>query len=360
MKKLYFSILSVLFILSLLFWNYGLAEEFKLQRGSDAANVLTLDGIEYKKSQVIEDFIKIAFPPDIHLQKSGKPFSSIIFWISQDKHQDVLGYNLDTWWGEYVYRTKGLPQYGVISKWDGDSISVGFNWPLPGYGSERTTWTEDLGLGNAVSLRELYDDTKLVVQSLAEQLSVSGINIVFNDIDSQKEKSENYAKVRIIPGYKGTKTYFNPVAANSVLSENKGEISQHLYKLAAGLEMTPNLSSQVEGIVLPKSDNNIGMAFCNMPPHIVGNERHALLAECILRSLGLTNVSKSNKNSLLSDWNGLDNKKIQKWQPISQYDSLMVQLLYCPSIKSGMDPYKVAFVLSKSDECFGEYLKKGE
>lgn len=45
---------------------------------------------------------------------------------------------------------------------------------------------------------------------------------------------------------------------------------------------------------------------------------------------------------------------------VSEYDLLMLKLLYCPAIEPGMDKYAAALALVKHDECFGDYFKKGK
>jgi len=117
---------------------------------------------------------------------------------------------------------------------------------------------------------------------------------------------------------------------------------------------------QVDGYLLPNSDNSIGMSFCFI--YVPTNERlPALVRECLIRSLGLPNAPQLVPKMILGLWNGDIPEQLRRiilglnnppadvkeqlvstteWgpssPPITEFDSFIVKTLYNPSIRLGM------------------------
>jgi hypothetical protein len=170
-----------------------------------------------------------------------------------------------------------------------------------------------------------------------------------------------------------------------------------------------------DGYLLPENNHEIDMSICKVAPHLDVIFYTALLNECLVRTLGIPGMSNSS-DSVLSHWHTkpetllkysawfkigdrfadpmgekqklkyadmlekqanvyddpkkleqadamrkafendkreiLDEQKLKSFSTITAYDKFMLQILYCPNIKNGMNPSEVREILSTTESCF--------
>lgn len=196
------------------------------------------------------------------------------------------------------------------------------------------------------------------------------------------------------------------------LSTEATPLASHEYVFDGAVSFTPYVRSQVDGYLLLNPDNSIGMSICKVLPDVGRDMLRALITECVFRSLGLPEPIKSSR-SHLGLWNNeydFDSKLIaldgeqalfgdkpdyeeilkkykhqrdlrtiaiyeasqkarkEEYQKMgalpdvgkdmnnylkpSQYDLLMLSLLYCSALKPGMDKYETIRILSSQETCW--------
>lgn len=127
-----------------------------------------------------------------------------------------------------------------------------------------------------------------------------------------------------------------------------------------GFVFTDSSNKQVDGYILSNGKNEIEMAVCYI---WVGHELEmikSLINECILRSLGFpgfvypAGMKDPVALSYLGPWNDLDalkvynkstQEKVKTPTGLSEFDQFLIQTLYRPEIKPGMDYIQVRNIL---------------
>jgi hypothetical protein len=102
----------------------------------------------------------------------------------------------------------------------------------------------------------------------------------------------------------------------------------------------------VKGFVVSTPKNEISYASCGVPSDsiIEKNSVQTLVLECLVRSLGLFQVSKFD-NGVIGRWS-----KVRQFMPIiqlSSYDRLLIRLHYSSAISIGMDGDEVRPIIRK-------------
>ncbi len=403
-----------------------------------------LDGREYTKERLIEDFINIAFskkdwPVSNDSQNSftKRSIGKVIFDYlvgasprvcctpsSEEKmlnRSQIPGYlsQLPSM-SEYLFRPNGIPNREGIYKWTRQKVGIGFDWPQ--YTTQH--WGGGIGVGvidpdtglpiqyvcgiTIENCEDLYKITKGEYQDIVDHINalipelekITGLDLRLQMPGDENEKTENYARIRIIPVRTNLQKNFFKMYRYGILPppDNFHVIKYEPYFIGA-VSYTTDVRSQVDGYLLPDADNSLGLSTCKIMP-VVGREiMKALVTECLLRALGLPDISKYNDHAMLGNWNkeydsfskleDFDDreealrlvpdpdhfvpdddipkeaefpkidKDLQAFMSFSDYDKMMAKLLYCPAVKAGMKKEQVRDVLVKTDACFSKE-NKGE
>ncbi len=355
-----------------------------------------LDGVEYTREQIISDFISVAFP-------SEQASSGVEAAMLPTKRE---GY----WWERFLFtgHVKNSPE-PRISRWKDSRIVVDIGWPKDDLGNIVSP-----GLVKAVrkASPDLSADELLLYSAIKEAAEIINKKTsVHVDVVSGRDAKywgENYARVRIIPLYANDiQNFFK----KSLRSHSVTPLHDHQYydgKFANLTYFTPNVRSQVSGYYVSSANGEIDLSVCHISPYVQDVLVRSLVQECLTRAFGLAGEMASSRRSILSNWNAIydpvskteildgdsatfaENEKknfsrilskkdgsgvdantkevpenlrkkdfVDKvsWnkdpQIFSEYDSLMVKILYCPSVHLGMSKDDVFRLLSDpSNDCF--------
>lgn len=351
-----------------------------------------IDGKEIKKSALVYDFIKIAFPEKSAIEGKDtvdKNEAPEFIWanIKKEKMKAEL-----PWAYEYVYRNKGYPQFGTLNRWQSD-LKIGIGWP-PVNPNPRVMKSEMPSLKKEGLIRNVL--LKLTV----DLEKVTGLKVSL--IERSEETPENYAHARIV---------LTDVFSPNNKFKSTAAVPTHIWTprwfetyLLTETRFTPEDNSQVEGYTIANRDNSIGFSVCQIWPDFPDNILTSLLTECLARSLGLTQISAVD-NTIFSNWilardSGENNdpslksdsalaigiaradhegneKKVaflekqsspddylqhitvKTWPfALTEYDKAMLSILYCTDLKPGYDRYLTWFTLFSSNKCFESFTQK--
>jgi hypothetical protein len=345
--------------------------------------------VEYTKDQLVQDFIRIAFPR--YLWVEDMPLSEGMFYTSP-VYNAYSKYDVDDrpeWNKEYIKREKGMPDFGGINRWGMGEITVSVGWPSIPVDQPRDPEIQ----------RKIED----VVQKLSSKIKpVTGKSLRF--VHPESETPELYARLRIVPYdifYRDNKfksrrrfSYYNPNHA-PLTHQNFRSFEMDL---RGAVRFTPMSRAQVEGYFIPAAKNEIDFAVCEIWPEHKDDQFQSLLTECLVRALGLPEVSIAATQAAVGPWNavydavskreildgpevnqgvedrlfkmdtaekrkkymdylnallvpGLLNQQHVLSQPTA-YDYAMLKMLYCDELSAGMGRYEILEVFYKSDKCF--------
>ncbi|MFH1157554.1 MAG: hypothetical protein V1721_01525 [Pseudomonadota bacterium] len=377
------------------------------QNQSPIPEKMTLDGKEYTREQLIEDFINIAFSKKDWPDDESSLSERISSWFKHKKEcrEHVPSYvppwAAETpWLSEYLFRRKGIPNCEGIYKWTRQEVGIGFNFPAinvwgmkdTGHPTEEemepcqlstepTQFVDELKRGGH---RDIVDHVNALIPELEK---ITGLNLRVQLSADKSCQTENYARIRIVPvASNPQKNFFKiyryrkPPKGHDI-TEEEWHLQRHENDLFGAVSYTTDIRSQVDGYLLPEADNSLGLSVCKIMPAVGPEMMKALITECLLRALGLPDISKHNDHTLLGNWNkeydrfsklqDLDGKKeafsegwyihtefpeigkdLRPYMAFSDYDKMMVRLLYCPEIRAGMKKDQVRKVLSENGKCF--------
>ncbi len=396
----------------------ALADDASNNQEVDAAffeEKVTLDGKEYSRYELIYDFVNIAISETLWQENSSKPSHSIYKFIEilrdrheREKNSSYKNFHNDYfgWLAPYLHRYDKLPLHSSIHKWENEDIFIGLGFPEYKYTigdpfSIYDTRTRE----HKPEYQLLSELTKDIVNQLNDHLPVK---VGFLDSENPQEKTDDYAKIRFLIGDGEVKNFFkfrqhlNPNPNPLPSSRGHSYFFDRLEKedILGAIPFTPNSRSQVEGYFIPNLDNSIGISFCKFSKYLFQNKANinlikSLITECIVRSLGLSDVSHLANTGYLEEWNtafdsislrGMyDGVKVLMWKPptdqtasfrnqqdlkdyidsfqiivsetnqsftsLSEYDQYMVNLLYCDAISSGMTKHEVIVTLLENPQC---------
>ncbi len=365
-----------------------------------------LDNTKFSQDNLVQNLLQAAFPKegwmDFYGDESRRKVAYANIFRHKELERDEKGISASfPWIKEYLYRHKGYPRLGVLTRFS-KPMTVGFGWPPfnPPKGI-RLSQQPDRS-----KLDEVRKQVNIIKSSLKE---ATGIDVTF--IDPDEETMSHYASVRIIPSdvfYYDNKFKSNPEIPEMSWNPRFLETS-YLY---SAFRFTPDARAQVEGYLIPEADNSIGMAFCEINPILDGKLFADLINECLVRSLGLPDMVINDRvaeTSFIGHWNQINDKisvvslldgphahhsqydnvrdilldktksnaevnaklaelrrdkgvmpvdpKIQS-DHLSAYDKMILGMLYCKKLKIGMSMFEVEKELMTSDDCFNQ--KKGE
>lgn len=340
----------------------------------------------YTRGQVIEDFLNVAFSDRMWAEDTNNhnvdSFSEVIDWyIEQDwklEHGVDLINKIDLlkpealkkyenkkkhwpWLADYMYRPNGWPDRNVIHKWE-DKITIGIGWPIYSYGSE------NLPAGHVPSYANLgfYKNQARWIEEVLKNIipdlqRATGLPVEIRLPDDRREYTEEYAHIRIVPAKAISSRRLSGNNFNIVPSPR--EYENYFW---GGTVFESSNSIQMDAYMLPKADNKLGLVICKIKNKLNESLFKALVSECLVRAMGLPDLSKLNQSSLLGDWrtlHGIEKGDLEvssekfSFDGISTYDQRIIGLLYCPAIKSGMDMNDVFQVLTSKDGCVSKRFR---
>lgn len=360
------------------------------------------------QATIVREFMRTAFPVYMRLDDPDNVYA-------QPDHKQKL---LDQWKGklpawllEFALREKGVPAFDAISRWKSE-VTIGVGLPPPNRQTEETR--RMLGVVEPV-YKSMYKNVR----------EATGLD--FWLLKPDQEREDYYAKIRIVPlsdfffpyynrfktgGRKGGQFIPSPIESDHPPPPGySGQMSLVEGLMLDSVRFTPRARAQVEGYFVTDKDNNIEFAVCYLWPQHKGKLLQTLVAECLLRALGLPEQLMSSKNALLGRWNTahdahskrlvLDGAKEVKTDMqfyreaetaeregkldkaaeirgkltefphdltdeknlpplfISDWDVTLLRILYCPDLKAGMSRAEVMRILPTSNACLLQrnYLK---
>lgn len=313
---------------------------------------------------------------------------------------------IPAWLWEYAQREKGTPKFDAISRWAQEDISIAVGLPPPNPLSEEE--------------HALYSKVKPVFSQMRQNLEaatgrklhlLSPGNFGFR----RQETESKHAKIRLVapthwfPPYNKFKR-FGLQRGQSILvtrishdhpGYNLGYVERFMWD---AVRFTPRARAQVEGYFVTDKDNNIEFAVCYLWPRHGEPLLQTLIAECLLRAMGLPEMTLKDKSSLLGHWNpahdgrskrflldgadanrpdpddiemkaaeaagdterskalwrrlynnflnGLTDEKAVPPLSMSAHDKTMLKILYCRHLKNGMGRYEaIETLMQHKDDC---------
>lgn len=303
--------------------------------------IIEIGGYDYSISEVVRDFTMMAISETPWLSTSSEYndfFDSFILKYYRITSTEELN-NQQKWAQEFVFHPEGFPKEGVINKWEGD-ITVAIGWPVDA--------------GQSISYpQSFYKKLPWVekyIQSLLPDIKeATGLAAYFipSEIISY-DAPKKVARIRIIPvagGIFKQQRILLPQPHGRFLGEDDNDFW-------GGVQFTPHNQEQVDGYFLPKTDNSIGMAMCNIGIDASDEVIKSQISECLARSLGFPDISTQRYHDvILSNWG----TPVKEGKPpkinggFAAYDKFMLKLLYCPEIRKQMDKYEVVKTLLKGN-----------
>lgn len=399
------TVLSVCFVFSLVLltaWCSAYAKDGVSNEGA-TEKVFSLDGVQYSKSDLIEDLLLIAFAEKDWPEDDGSDnFHSIYGRLrerpSQTFNGDELFFRDYPWLREYIENPRIFSPLGKLYKWH-EPVNISFDWPRY---TLRTISTPNnkLTTKNFRCARASEDCSFItdivsgkhdeIVHHVARVTStinqVTGLDISLRDVDSPYEETNNYSRIRIVFAESNIqRNFFKFYRYGKGKESSEWSLQYNEHFLRPAISFTVGTRSQVDGYLVPIKENRLGMSVCKISSAVEVRVMKTLLTECIMRSLGLPALS-NNDRSIFGNWNRaydpysflkeLDGKIVAikeiddatarlasrdfpsvKSNPEifsngTEYDMMMLRLLYCGKLTSGDSREKVRDKLNNDEECF--------
>lgn len=274
---------------------------------------------------------------------------------------------------EFAEFPNGYPATGVINKWSKD-ITIAVGWPKYNLGFITSAGEQT---NNAAYYNAISDTLEKIVPVLHRSTGLN-FKIISPEVAAANDRLQG--TIRIVPNGQAAPGY---IFKGGVLNpfkhgfQTEGDLNQLEYEFFGGVSFTPGKRAQVGGYLLPNPDNSMGAAVCKVRDAAGDAVLQALVMECLVRALGLPEVSALSRG-VLRAWNeAMEKAYEQKLQQstehqtgkgardlldsvdmssiptrINGYDLFLARLLYCSDIKPGMSKLSVIAVLSQSDKCF--------
>jgi len=324
------------------------------RRKTAASTIYVLDGDSYTRDALISDFLRIAFASALWFENNTD--AQVIFKSPViNEKRSIFG---PPWATEYITRSKGLPRFDALNRWNAGVITVGVDWPPD-------VWPSGDLSHHEIILEHLATLAPKIREATGLKLSI---------LPPASETAETYAHIRIVTNavFSADNQFKNPLrrtggAANGAMVMPMAAAPPFEEYIFGSIPFTPSATRQVEGYFIPNHDNTIGFAVCKISPDHDSRIQKSLITECLTRALGLPEASFMADHSALGMWNQDNNHvkpitahKIAENIPaqLTEYDAFMLSLLYCPEIHFGMGRYDVLFSLYRSDVCFRSLQKK--
>lgn len=333
---------------------------------------IEIDGTSYSPGELIEDFLNVAFSEGVWNEDANlwnpDMFSKIIDRYGpqnldlQDK--DVRKEYEEKkiavpWLADYMYRPDGWPKHNVTHRWNKE-ITIGIGWPRYKINGPKTNL-----------ITSVYDQewTAALYPSIAEHIKKqlpaiersTGLSAKFISPDDPDDATREYARIRIIP----KRTLERRTSSSMLGYQWYPHQSEEL--LWGGVLFETSTPKEMDAYLLPEVNNQPGLVICKIDGDLPEALFSALITECLVRAVGLPGRGGRPEKAVLGPWRSQVGPDHPENSPVSSaknlpqtltpYDEWMISLLYCPSIKSGMDKNQVLQALtSKKDKCISQHL----
>ncbi|QKK04503.1 MAG: hypothetical protein HND56_01845 [Pseudomonadota bacterium] len=345
--------------------------------------ILSIGGENLPRSVLIADFLNVAFSSKLWNEDTGQDYEMFLRTKETQPLSSILEKRYP--WLRLLYRNDNLPKPYALTKWD-QKITIGLDWPMGAFSHGRAV--EEKFPGTYKMFEKQIKDIIPDIQRL------TGLDVEFIAKNDPREKTEEFARIRVIPIIRThLRNYFRFHRENMYGrggASYSWHIDEHEYHFWGAVQFTPLSRTQVYGYLVPQENNTLSMSVCRIIPAVGEKLAKALITECLLRSLGLPELSKQKPKDTLGEWNlshtpdsllpaldgnekaflargpfyGIDERTVHPFRSeltdedvlpkgFSAYDQAMVSLLYCPELRSGMDKHQVlAVLLSDRSRCF--------
>ncbi len=391
---------------------------------ADDEKPYVLDGEIYRKPELIDNFINVAFselPWNSDMTPEHRELMYERFFGPEPEPWPTAKSSSASeeripWFKPHLGENLKLPlnPRNVLNRWDGMSITVGIDWPRFMEDASKTRWErnahpgyKELQLTPAYSFEgaESYYPkfTEIIKKQLSALSDAMGADIRLIEPTDKTDRTRSYATIRIIPGASASASHALQMPIHGFHPETYEKT------LFNGVLLESVTRSYVYGYLLPDSSLSLDFAICKVDPTLQDVMLAALVHECLVRTLGLPSMSE-NEESILSYWHSRPEERLNltrysfggggeaiesasfqgddewydamgkhdeaeqirgstRWikiQPqrlgrfsrgIPKLDLVMLSLLYCPALKSGMTPEEARGVLEKSEACF-QFLER--
>lgn len=335
-----------------------------------AKKELQVGGTKYHKADIVKDFVDTSISRNLWFDETNVPtYNYINSYYAEDflkmSGEGTLDWvkTLDPFIAETLLRQEGLPKPFVINKWS-QKITVGIDWPrielVDKDGKKLIIPKFNFAVGGEKTKYYSFFEDK-IKEIIPDLKKLTGLDIEYISPDDPREISSNFAAMRIVPTFIDKE---NPFKDTRIFEGMAGALEQNF---TTGVRIAPTGITQVDGYIIPDHNNNIIFAACKIDPRLEEALVSSLILECMVRSLGLPEISSyggvlgkrkidGNLEMLIpaKKQDALLKQKTKNnyTQGLLAYDQVLVQLLYCPDIKSGMSVYDVIKILGSNSVCF--------
>lgn len=343
--------IKVVFLIS--FFSVANAQAESLELGDNLQKLLSQKNSEYKQSEDYSFFTDLKKKGD--MQKKANAFLDVTFqthmWGAPDgAPKNVTSYPLEVeasqqtgrWFlplflKEPSHRTEGMPKYGVINKWK--------NLPKAGGIPVDLALIPLLNSNQPPDFFQYEQFLESAIKSGITALNSAGsVQLSYDKIYTQIDDLQG-GRIHIIPYIRHDLSLnprirdINRGIGGGVYHYSFGMIAAEMF-LVGAVRFAPSSPNQVDGYFIPDKDNNIVAAVCYINISNSEDVQKGYINECLMRSLGLPEVSQ-NTDGVLSL------AKEARANDFTQNNYEMLRWLYSSDIKAGDDKYAVTQKLQK-------------
>lgn len=342
-------------------------------------------GKRYRTEELAADFSFISITPYIWNDNTfvGGVFTSREYYFGLKK-----GFFSKKKERNNFYSMK-YPDTGVLNKWDEEAVKISI-----------------LSSGDENFLNTVGDQATRVSGQISDLIGIN-FDVVDTGLDF-RSKYRQYIRLNgtpeiIIASFvsNNERNPYKPIMTDymelNLLSGHEGAWYRYFsFYYYGAVPFTVKAKGSVYGFLLPDPEtNNIEKAVCLIDPTLSESVMRHLVNECLVRAMGLPEMSKVSEESYVGKWNhrmdsslkivadAKDQEEVTSWlkkdqnrktegflqktlsfltpddravdfaEGLHPYDRFMLSLLYCQKLKSGMNVYAVLNVLSSDDSnCF--------
>lgn len=329
---------------------------------------VVLDGQEFKRDQLERAFFSSVFTKDIlnDAVKGKIDFGLGSYVDGGSSLSKYISQNFP-WLNPHIFPQTELPKILAINKWV-KPVQISFGMPndmKPLSNQENKQFRLLFSPHDSRTLSDVDLDhsySKLLSDMSSKLGHLSGISVRY--FPPQQETTQDFANIRInfLSSENFDRDHYRIGDVSYMVSNSWGG-GETIYfrgrmgmvsKIKNGFPFTQKSRYQVEGHILTNEKNEIQMSICYIWDGHPQDLIKALIYECVIRSMGFTGPVYPMSPvpvTALSLWN--DNEEwpekyraeIKQPTELSEFDKFMIQTLYKPEIKPGMDYIQVRNIL---------------
>jgi len=361
------------------------------------SHVYNLDGTRYTRDQIIIDFTNSSYSRYIWKQhklfiKRNNGWFLTSFKTHPSESVRLMLEKYPSRFSSYVFRPQGRPKFSSMNRWNRD-ITLGLDLSDIHFNEQRDVISSTITPHIQAISRELS-------ASIGKNINFVGISkSCLSDIDICISFTDSFSNNNRFKSF-GTQRGINNALSSTPLKST--DINYHKIEafLSDAVEFTPTSRGQVRGYFIPDHRNNIDFASCQIWPYMDDDLMKSLVTECMVRSLGLPELVTNSSSSILRSWNRVHDESLhlesidgesenilgkrllespsketfeairselesQRYNDrfvhseirmnaptrLSEYDMMMLKVLYCSDLSSGNDAYQTISILYNSDRC---------